>query len=324
MSNNHPLLPTAIGRPCPAQRFSGVDGNSHRARVGPVQSGGAVGYDATERAAEPQIMNTEKITFTNTALPDVIELRGVGQSYDAGKTWVIKDLDLLIENIPNQGQFVMILGKSGCGKSTLLRYIAGLQKPTEGQVLIHAQPRPEELAISMVFQQYPSMPCYTVLENVALPLRYRHVPKAARTQLAMEMIQLVGLDGQQSKYAKAPDLSGGQLQRVALARCLVTNPEIILMDEPFGALDTRTRLDMQLLVFKVWEKLNSTIVFVTHDIGEAVFLADDIYLMKSNPGQIIRQFHVDLEFNRTRETKIQPRFVQLVNEVEAALMEISG
>ena len=264
------------------------------------------------------------IQFTNTSNPDIIELRKVSQTYDHGKTWVIKELDLLIENVPNQGQFVMILGKSGCGKSTLLRYIAGLQKPTSGEVFIDEKLRAEDLPISMVFQQYPSMPCYTVLQNVALPLEYRHVTKKDRLAQAMEMIKLVGLDGHQDKFAKAPDLSGGQLQRVALARCLVTNPDIILMDEPFGALDTRTRLDMQLLVFKIWQELKSTIVFVTHDIAEAVFLADDIYLMRANPGQIVKNFHVDLEFIRTRETKLQPRFLELVNEVERALMDITS
>ncbi len=264
------------------------------------------------------------VTFQNTNLPDIIELKDVGQSYNKGKTWIIKDLNLLIENTPNQGQFIMILGKSGCGKSTLLKYIAGLQKPTEGKVLIHSQQRSEELPISMVFQQYSSIPCYTVLDNVALPLLYRGVTTKERHERAMEMIKKVGLDGHEKKYAKMPGLSGGQMQRVALARALIANPEIILMDEPFGALDTQTRLNMQLLVFKIWEELQSTIVFVTHDISEAVFLADDIYLMRANPGQIIRTFHVDLDFERTRETKQQPRFIQLVNEVEIALLELTS
>ena len=264
------------------------------------------------------------VEFTNTALPDVIELRGVGQSYDGGKTWIIRGLNLLIEKRPNEGGFVMVLGRSGCGKSTVLRYIAGLQKPTEGEVLIHAQPRPEELPISMVFQRYSSLPCYTVLDNVALPLLYRGVGEKDRLEQAMEMVKLVGLEGHEHKYAKEPGLSGGQLQRVALARSLVANTEIILMDEPFGALDTRTRLEMQLLVFKIWKQLRNTIVFVTHAVDEAVFLADDIYLMRKDPGQIVRSFHVDLEFERTPKTKQEKRFQDLVMEVDDALMEVTA
>ncbi len=268
------------------------------------------------------LQTPQPVQFANTDLPDVLELKNVGQSYDNKKTWIIRGLNLLIENIPNQGEFTMILGESGCGKSTVLRYLAGLQKPTEGDVLIHAKPRPEELPISMVFQQYSSVPCYTVIENVALPLLFRGVPEKQRREQAMEMLKLVGLDGHQDKFPKK--MSGGQQQRIALARSLVANPEIVLMDEPFGALDTRTRLEMQLLVFSVWKKLNNTIVFVTHDIGEAVFLADDIYLMKKNPGQIVRSFHVDLEFERTPKIKQERRFQDLVSEVDNALMEISN
>lgn len=267
-------------------------------------------------------MNLVPVAFTNTDLPDIIELRDISHSYDRKKTWVIKDLNLLIEDTPDQGQFVMILGKSGCGKSTLLRYIAGLMKPTLGQVLINGKPRPDELAISMVFQNYSSLPCYTVLENVALPLLYRGVPLKERSEKAMEMVKLVGLEGHEHKFAKTPDLSGGQLQRIAIARSLVANPTILLMDEPFGALDTRTRLDMQMLVFEVWKRLKNTIIFVTHDIGEAVFLADDIYLMRANPGQIVRQFHIDLPFERTRQIKQNAHFQDLVTEVDNALMEI--
>jgi NitT/TauT family transport system ATP-binding protein len=266
----------------------------------------------------------QQVGFVNSATPDIIELKGIGQSYNGGKTWVIQDLDLLIEKPEGQSQFVTILGRSGCGKSTLLRYIAGLVKPTVGEVLIYGKPRTEETPVSMVFQQYSSLPCYTVLENVALPLLYRNVPLKERSERAMEMVKLVGLDGHEGKFAKMPDLSGGQLQRVALARSLVANPEILLMDEPFGALDTRTRLEMQLLVFDIWKKLRNTIVFVTHDVSEAVFLADDIHLMRRNPGQIVRTFHVDLPFERDRKTKQTQEFQDLVSKVEDALMEVTS
>jgi len=266
-------------------------------------------------------MEAQRVTFHNSDLPDLIELRDVGHTYD-GKKWIIQGLNLLIEDVPNSGEFVMILGRSGCGKSTVLRYIADLQKPSVGQVLIHGKPRTAEASVSMVFQQYSSLPCYTVLENVALPLLYRNVPAKERTERAMEMIKLVGLDGHQGKYAKMPTLSGGQLQRVALARSLVANPEIILMDEPFGALDTKTRLEMQLLVYNIWQRLHPTIVFVTHDPAEAVFLADSIYLMRSNPGQIHHGISVDLGVERTATIKQSPRFAMLAAEVERELLNL--
>lgn len=217
---------------------------------------------------------------------------------------------------------MVILGPSGCGKSTLLRYIAGLQQPTTGQVLINGKvPKHDDHGVAMVFQQYSSLPCYTVRENVALPLLYRGVPEKECRELSMEMIQLVGLDGHQHKYAKMPGLSGGQMQRVALARALVASPDIVLMDEPFGALDTRTRLEMQLLVFDIYRQIHPTIIFVTHDISEAVFLADDIYVMRARPGQIAMHFSgIGGGINRNANLKQMPSFVARVAEIEEAMM----
>ncbi len=255
--------------------------------------------------------------------PNIIELRKVGQSYDGGEHWIIKDLDLLIEDKPGQGEFVVILGMSGCGKSTLLRYIAGLQKPTEGEVLIHGKPVSESDRVSMVFQQYSSLPWMTVLENVSLALKYKGVDKKEREERAMELIQLVGLEGHEQKFAQYPTLSGGQLQRVAIARSLIANPEIILMDEPFGALDINTRLQMQDLLARIWMKFHSTVIFVTHDISEAVYLGDDIYIMKSPPSRFVRHIKVDLPLKRDKQTKREPRFVELVREVEDAMVEVS-
>jgi NitT/TauT family transport system ATP-binding protein len=259
------------------------------------------------------------IAFENTVLPDIIELRGVSQTYNGGRSFVLQDLNLLIEDVPQVGEFVVILGRSGCGKSTLLRYIAGLQQPSSGQVLINGQPRTDATRISMVFQQYSSLPWMTVLQNVMLPLTFKGAKLSEAREAAMQMIQTVGLEGHEAKYAKYPLLSGGQLQRVAIARSLVANPHFLLMDEPFGALDTYTRFQMQLLLAKIWETLQATIIFVTHDIPEAVFLGDEIYLMSSNPGQIVQRFHVDLPPQRTRETKQSPRFLQLVTQIDDAI-----
>jgi len=253
-------------------------------------------------------------------LNNIIELRNICQSYDNGKTQVIENLDLLIEDKPNQGQFVVLLGMSGCGKSTVLRYIAGLQQPTSGKVLVNNKPTGHDNRVSMVFQQYSSLPWLTVLDNVSLGLKFKGISKAERNKKAMEMIEWVGLKGHEKKYAQYPILSGGQLQRVAIARSLMSNPEILLMDEPFGALDVETRQSMQNLLQQIWTKFHTTIVFVTHDVSEAIYLADDIYILKKSPSNIVEHIPVDLPLNRTYEIKKTTRFIELQREVEDKLM----
>lgn len=263
------------------------------------------------------------VNFSNTDQKNIIELKKVSQSYDGGNSYIIQDLDFLIEDKPMQGQFAVILGMSGCGKSTILRYIAGLQEPTAGEIFIHDNPRTSDVRVSMVFQQYSSLPWMTVLDNVSLALRYKGVKKKDRDEQAMEFIKLVGLEGHEQKYAQYPTLSGGQLQRVAIARSLLANPEILLMDEPFGALDINTRLQMQDLLLELWHKFHPTIVFVTHDISEAVYLGDDIYIMKSAPSQFVRHIHVDLPFERNRSTKRSSRFEELVHTVEDNMIDVA-
>ena len=263
------------------------------------------------------------VQFINTPLPDIINLQDINQSYDGGKTFVIKDFDLLIEDKPEQGQFVVLLGMSGCGKSTILRYVAGLQDPTSGTVHIHEKLRSAEQRISMVFQQYSSLPWLTVLENVALGLSFKGVSLKERNEKAMEMIELVGLRGHENKFAQYPTLSGGQLQRVAIARSLLANPDILLMDEPFGALDISTRLQMQDLLLAIWKRFKSTIIFVTHDISEAVYLADDIYIMSFAPSRIVEHIHVDLPTERNRDTKRADRFNELVRLVEDKMIAVA-
>jgi NitT/TauT family transport system ATP-binding protein len=264
------------------------------------------------------------VQFTDTALPNLIDLQNVSQSYDGGESWILKDVRFLIEDKPSQGEFVAILGASGCGKSTLLRFIAGLQTPTEGKVFLKEKPIDQTSVRSgMVFQQYSSLPWLTVLENVGLGLDFQGVDEKTRHQKAREMIELVGLAGHEDKYAVYPTLSGGQLQRVAIARSLMANPEILLMDEPFGALDINTRLQMQQLLNDIWQKFNPTIVFVTHDIEEAVFLADEIFIMRANPGNFEFQINVDLPFNRQRELKRTQKFVDIVRDVEDKMIRVA-
>lgn len=261
--------------------------------------------------------------FTDTELNNIIELKNIDQSYDGGKTYILKGLEFLVEDKPEQGQFVCVLGMSGSGKSTILRYIAGLQKPTAGEVLIRGKKVDENNRVSMVFQQYSSMPWMTVLDNVALGLQFKGMSKKERNEKAMEMIEMVGLAGHEDKYAYYPTLSGGQLQRVAIARSLLANSEILLMDEPFGALDINTRLQMQDMLLDIWQKFHPTIIFVTHDISEAVYLGEDIYILKSAPSRFVEHVNIDLPFDRSRHTKRDPHFVELVHKVEDTMLRVA-
>ncbi len=266
-----------------------------------------------------------------TPTNNIIELRNISQWYrreNGQKTVVIEGLNLLIEDVPKRGQFICLLGPSGCGKSTVLRYVAGLQKPSEGEVLLYGKPRNPADHVGMVFQQYSSFPWLTVLDNVTLALEIKGVPKKERKEKAMAYIQACELEEHADKYAQYPILSGGQLQRVAIARSLVSNPNLLLMDEPFGALDINTRLKMQDMLLAIWERLwhindATTIVFVTHDIPEAVYLGTDIYIMQSNPGKIAHHMAIDLPFDKTRQVKRDPRFVQYVYTIEDKMMSLS-
>lgn len=260
----------------------------------------------------------QPVAMTNTDLPDIVELRNVRQVYHDGpaERVVIDGLNLLIEDLPGKGEFVVILGGSGCGKSTVLRFISGLQAPTSGEVLIHGRPRQPDDRVGMVFQAYSSLEHMTVLDNVALGLRYRGVPKKERAAKAMEMIVKVGLEGHEHKFAKYPNLSGGQLQRVAIARSLAYDSRIILFDEPFGALDIETRAQMQDMLAAIWLSITPTIIMVTHDISEAVYLGDTIYVMGRNPGNIIKSFTSPLPLARDRTMKRLPEFTRAVLEIE--------
>lgn len=213
--------------------------------------------------------------------------------------------------------------------STILRYIAGLQKPTSGQILINDRPQTEKDHINMIFQKYSSFEWMTVLENVELGLKFKGVPKKQRREQAMEMIKIVDLEDHVNKYAKYGILSGGQLQRVAIARSLLADKRVLLMDEPFGALDIKTRLKMQDKINEIWENLSkldgaTTIILVTHDISEAVYLGDDIYIMSAKPGQLIDYIHVDLPQERNKAIKRTDRFVELVRLIEDKMAQLTN
>lgn len=265
------------------------------------------------------------VLFKNTSLPDIIELKNINMIYEddhGHKNHVIKDFNMLIEDKPNQGQFVVILGPSGCGKSTILRFVCGLQEPTSGEILIKGKTRDKNIGIGMVFQQYSSFPWLSVFDNVALGLTYKSFPKKEKYEKTMEMIKLVGLEGHEKKYAQYPILSGGQLQRVAIARSLANDPEILLMDEPFCSLDLNTRLKMQDLLCEIWTRLQSTIIFVTHDLSEAVYLADEIYIMRACPGIIIDRIPIDLPLERDSNIKRTQKFFDIVNNIEIKMITL--
>lgn len=267
----------------------------------------------------------EQSTTGTSGSAAALELRGIYQTYFDEKTQkdfvVFDNFNLAVEDYPNTGQFVVIMGKSGCGKSTILRYWTGLQKPTAGEIFIGGKPLAENQSIPMVFQQYSSLEWFSVLDNVALPLTLKGVSQREAHEQAMEMIKVVGLEGHESKYAKMPQLSGGQLQRVAIARCLVANPNMLLLDEPYGALDGFTRAKMQFFLLDIFQKreladLNPTVVLVTHDPREAVLLGNDIYIMDSNPGHIIKHIKPDLPAHRDRAIRKEPRFIEIVSYIE--------
>jgi len=257
---------------------------------------------------------------------DIINLVNISQVYSdhTPPNVVFKDFNLDIKDIKNQGQFITIMGKSGCGKSTLLRYISGLQEPTSGEVYIYGKKRTDKDRIPMVFQQYTSFEWKTVLQNVALPLILKGVPKNEANDKAMDMIKIVGLAGHENKWAKYPILSGGQLQRVAIARNLVVNPQILLMDEPFGALDTVTRKQIQVFLRSIFENasIDPTVIFVTHSESEAVFLSTDIYILDSGPANIRHRFNIDLPQNRNDSVRYSNAFTDYVNKLGSLLEDL--
>ena len=217
-------------------------------------------------------------------------------------------------------EFATILGPSGCGKSTLLRIVAGLMKPTRGLVQLDGN------AISgpgrdrgMVFQSYTLFPWLTVLENIQFGLDLSGVPRTEQEQIAKEFVQKVGLRGFEGAYPKA--LSGGMKQRVAIARALANNPAILLLDEPFGALDAQTRALMQELLTQVWEELHKTILFVTHDVEEAIFLSDRVFIMTARPGRIKAEIDIPLERPRSYELKATGTFLKLKGQALTLIRE---
>jgi NitT/TauT family transport system ATP-binding protein len=244
-----------------------------------------------------------------------VSIQGVSKQFRAGVT-ALSGIDLDVR----PQEFVSLIGPSGCGKSTLLRIIGDLIDPSDGIVEVNGKPAPQarrDHDYGIVFQEAVLYDWRTVAKNIALPLELLRWSREKRSQRVDELLRLVELEGFEDHHPW--QLSGGMQQRVAIARALSFDPALLLMDEPFGALDemTRERLNMELL--RIWEASGSTIVFVTHSIPEAVFLSTRVVVMSPRPGQIADIVEVDLPYPRTAETREEPRFFELVTGVRERL-----
>jgi NitT/TauT family transport system ATP-binding protein len=246
----------------------------------------------------------------------VVELRGVHKQFGRGGVVALEGIDLEV----GAGEFVSLIGPSGCGKSTLLRIVGDLTEPTSGEVVVNGKSARQarvDRDYGIVFQDAVLYDWRTVAKNIALPLEmlgWDRRRRAARVEEMLELVELTGFEGHHPWQ-----LSGGMQQRVSIARALSFDPALLLMDEPFGALDemTRERLNMELL--RIWERAGSTIVFVTHSIAEAVFLSTRVVVLSPRPGRIASVVPVDLGRPRTVETREEPRFFELVTEVRELL-----
>jgi NitT/TauT family transport system ATP-binding protein len=246
----------------------------------------------------------------------VVTARGISKTFGRGGVTALQDIDLEV----GRGEFISLIGPSGCGKSTLLRVIGDLVEPTSGEILVNGKTAHRarlDRDYGIVFQAAVLYDWRTVAKNIALPLELLGWSRARRAERVAEMLELVELKGFEKHYPW--QLSGGMQQRVAIARALSFSPALLLMDEPFGALDemTRERLNAELL--RIWAETGSTVIFVTHSIAEAVYLSTRVVVMSPRPGRITSVIPVDLGQPRTFETREDPRFFELVTEVREAL-----
>ena len=250
----------------------------------------------------------------------VVSLRHVNKIFNAGspsETIALKDINLEI----GAGEFISIIGPSGCGKSTLMRLVGDLIPPSTGEVLVNGKTARQarlDRDYGIVFQAAVLYEWRTILKNVQLPLELLGLPTAERDQRAREMLKLVELTGFENHYPW--QLSGGMQQRASIARALALRPQLLLMDEPFGALDEMTRERMNAELHHIWHTTQTTVIFITHSIAEAVFLSTKVVVMSARPGQISRIIPIDLPLPRDNDlTREEPRYFEHLNEVRDAL-----
>ena len=256
----------------------------------------------------------------------MIRLEQLGMTYTRRDGSPFQALESVDVTLAREGEFVSLLGPSGCGKTTLLKIIAGLLRPSQGAVVIDDRPVTgpgHDRAV--VFQDFVLLPWDTVLSNAAFALEMRGVDRRARETVAREKLGLVGLTNFESSYPH--ELSGGMKQRVGLARALAADPEILLMDEPFGSLDALTRQVLQEELLKIWEGDQKTVIFVTHSIEEAVFLSDRVLVMGTRPGRVLRDVTIDLPRPRADNVRTERRFRELSEDLWQELrgqIQLSG
>jgi NitT/TauT family transport system ATP-binding protein len=265
------------------------------------------------------------------ALPAAVRFDGVTKIYGAGtprEYLAIENVSFTIPDREDHGEFASFLGPSGCGKSTVLRMVAGLEPqhpPTSGTVTVLGRevtgPGADR---GMVFQDYTSFDNRTVLDNIVFGLECRGVPRRQREAEGLDWIERVGLDPVKDAEKYPHELSGGMRQRVAIARTLILRPRVILMDEPFGALDPATRLDMQDLLVRLWREVQATVLFVTHSVEEAVYLGDRVYLMDTTPGRIAEEILLPAASAPAREAQSQPWFNDQVARIHARIEQIEA
>jgi NitT/TauT family transport system ATP-binding protein len=248
-----------------------------------------------------------------------IQIAGLGKTYRSREGEVVapEGVDLAVDT----GEVVTIVGPSGCGKSTLLYILAGFLPPNTGTVLVAGQPvRGPGVDRGIVFQEYALFPWLTVFQNLTYGLEMTGVPREEREETARRYVKLIGLEGFERRFPR--ELSGGMKQRVAIARTLAYDPDILLLDEPFGALDAQTRELMQDELLRIWEATGKTVVMITHDVSEAVYLSRRVAVMSRRPGRIVREFPVDLDKSQGRErTVLSQRYTDLRNEVWLTVRE---
>jgi NitT/TauT family transport system ATP-binding protein len=267
-------------------------------------------------AAEPVVALSQAVAEARPATEPVLRVRGVSKTYAARGVRALDPVDLDLED----GRFASIIGPSGCGKSTLLKIMAGLLRATTGEVTLRGTPvTGPRRDIGMMFQQATLLPWRTALQNVLLPIDIRDGPLVAkgRTDDALALLELVGLTGFEKVYPH--ELSGGMAQRVAICRMLVTEPAVLLLDEPFGALDELTREYMNVELQRICQGREATSFMVTHSIPEAVFLADVVFVMTSRPGRIAEVVPVDFPRPRSLDMMTEPGFGEIVRRVRALL-----
>jgi NitT/TauT family transport system ATP-binding protein len=279
------------------------------------------------KAAKPESQSTAAAPQKPQSPPDVVTFKKVCKRFGQGPEakLALDDINFTIEDLPNVGELVTLVGPSGCGKSTLLRLIAGLKPhfpPTSGEVLVQghpvSDPGPDR---GLVDQKYSLLPHLNVIENVAFGLKLRGVKRSERLDRAHEWVNKVGLEGSEKKFPS--ELSGGMQQRVAIAATLILQPRILLMDEPFGALDPRIRLRMQELLIQLWSEQQSTVFLVTHSVEEAVYLGDRVFLMASNPGRLVDVLKVPRPAEPPEESRRKPWFINFCQSLLRRLEEES-